>query len=101
MDDSLTAAQAVQAIVSHIDRCGGEYVDWYVSMSPNPEHELFTFHLVDPGGQYAYCRCVTFAEARSAVQHLRDVYRVHVGPTWGSGDALYVYAYKMTTRTRE
>lgn len=101
MDAPLTAAQAVQAIISHIDRCGGDYADWYVSMSPNPEHELFTYHLVDPHGQYAYCRCVSYLEARDVVQHLRNIYHVHVGPTWGSGDALYVYAYKMSTRTRE
>ncbi|HSD12900.1 MAG TPA: hypothetical protein VLC10_05045 [Patescibacteria group bacterium] len=101
MDAPLTAAQAVQALVSHIDRCGGEYSDWYVSMSANPERDLFQYHLVDPHGQYAYCRCTTFAEARDAVQHLRTFYRVTVGPSWGSGDALYIYAYKMSTTTRD
>jgi hypothetical protein len=101
MDMPLTAAQAVQAIVSHMDRCGGEYADWYASMSPNPEHELFIYHLVEPDGQYVYCRCTTFREAQNVLFDLRDRFRVRTGPSWGSGNALFVYAYKMTTRTRE
>jgi hypothetical protein len=98
----LTAEIAVRELVSHMDRCGGEYGDWYVSMASNPEHALFNYHLVDPrDGQYAYCRCPTFAEAKAAVDHLRNVYRVRTGPIMGSSDAVFVYAYKMMTWTRE
>ncbi len=102
MVNPLTADIAVRELVSHMDRCGGEYSDWYVSMAADPERSLFIYHMVDQrDGQYAYCRCTTFHEAMATVELLRNLYRVHTGPIMGSGDALFVYAYKMMTWTRE
>ncbi|HTM67989.1 MAG TPA: hypothetical protein VL426_01700 [Candidatus Binatia bacterium] len=96
------SAQASLQLIDHIDRCGGVYSDWYVGMTNDPERLLFDYHLVDKrDGQYFYCRMSTYHEARFMIEHLSTVYRVHVGPVYGGADALYVYAFKMTTTTRE
>ncbi|HTK04674.1 MAG TPA: hypothetical protein VL500_03760 [Candidatus Eisenbacteria bacterium] len=95
-----SASGALQ-VIEHVDRCGGDYQDWYVSMAPDPDYIMFTYHLVDPQGQYVYLRMNTYHEARFLVEHLVNVYRMKTGPVFGGADALYVYAFKTGLTTRE
>ena len=99
---AFNSAQAEFQLIDLIDRCGGDFTDWFVGMTNDPEYMLFGYHLVDKrDGQYFYCRMTTYHDAAFMVEHLLNVYRVRTGPVFGGADALYVYAYKMMTGTRE
>src|SRR5689334_14568115 len=68
---AFTSAQAEFQLIDLIDRCGGEFRDWYLGMTNNPEHMLFNYHLVDNrDGQYFYCRMTTYHEARFMLEHM-------------------------------
>jgi hypothetical protein len=102
MPNPFNADNGALQIIDHIDRCGGEYQDWYISMSPDPDYTLFIYHMVDKNeGQYVYLRMATYHEARFLIEHLVNVYRMKSGPVFGDANALYVYAYKMGHASRE
>jgi hypothetical protein len=92
---------AIQAFLTHADSCGGDYSDWYVGVAADPERTLFEYHLVEPRGQYMYCRLASFSDAKEAAERCRLLYGTKSGMPFGWQDAIYLYAYRMTTRTRE
>lgn len=97
----LSQQEAVQAFLAHADSCGTDYNDWYVGVSDSPERTLFEYHLVDPRGQYMYCRLTSFSDAMEAAERCRMLHGTKSGMPFGRHDAIFMYAYRMTTRTRE
>lgn len=97
----LSQQEAVQAVVDHVDRCGGDYTDWYVGVASEPERTLFEYHLVEPRGQYMYCRLASFADAQEAAKRCQMQLGTKTGMSFGLRDAIFLYAYRMTNRSRE
>lgn len=97
----LSPQEAVQAFLTHVDNCNSDCSDWYVGAASDPERTMFEYHLVEPRGQYMYCRLASFSDARDAVERCVMEFGTKTGMPFGYRDAIFMYAYRMTNRTRE
>ena len=88
-------------IDAHIRKCGGSYRDWYVGIASNPRDRLFNDHNVDEkGGSWIYKDAGSESAARQVESYFIDKGCKGGG---GGGDAStrYVYAYRITSTTKE
>lgn len=100
-----TATSGLQQIVDEIDayirRNGGTYSAWYIGIAASPRDRLFTDHNVsEHGGLWIYRDCGTDTAARSVEQAFLKV-GCQGGGGGGDRTTRYVYAYKITSTTRE
>lgn len=73
----------------------------YVGIATNPRDRLFVDYCVDErNGQWIYQNAVTETDARDTEKYLLEAYPFR-GDVGGGFYPTYVYAYKITTYTRE
>lgn len=91
----------ISEIEAHIKKCGGTYSSWYCGIASKPKERLFEDHNVsEKSGTWVYRDATTDTAARSI-----EGYFLKKGCKGGDGggdsQSKYVYAYKITSSTRE
>jgi hypothetical protein len=98
---SVPETQVIADIDNYIRQNGGVYSAWYCGIASDPRQRLFVDHNVDQhNGAWIYRDCGTDTAARCA----EDCFlRKGCKGDGGGGDwtSRYVYAYKITSTTRE
>ena len=90
---SKTKAQAIQEINKYINERGADLSDWYVGITANPEHRLFTEHGVDKEKDpWIYCPTTSSTVARAVEKHFLDE-GAQGGGGGGDKKSIYVYAF--------
>lgn len=99
---ALTMQQIVNEIVSYIGKFPStKYSDWYVGIASSPEDRLFIEHCVDKNGYWIHAEAISHIEARTIEQHLIENLKTKGGPGGGDASTKFVYAYLITSTTKE
>lgn len=102
MTTAISEAAAKKHIKDYIARSGGGYASWYVGIAADVKRRLFSDHNVsEKFGQWAWAECETSDAAREVEQHFVDILGTKGGPGGGDRESKFVYAYKITSTTRE
>ena len=81
---------------------GGVYSNGYVRIASDIEQRLFGAHNVDKKkGQWAWARCENADSARDDENYFVDTLGTHGGPGGGEDTSKYVYAYRITSDTKQ
>lgn len=93
--------QIIADIENYIRQCGGAFPAWYCGVATDPKSRLFSDHNVDQNNaQWIYRDGGTDTVARNVEAYfLRKGCKG--GPGGGDRSSRYVYAYKITSTTRE
>lgn len=97
----MSFSDAINWLVASIERQGGLLTGWYVGITSNPDTRLFNDHGVDKAnGNWAFTQCIDSSTSRQVERYFNQ--RGTKGDS-GGGDntSNYVYAYKITSSTRE
>lgn len=96
-----TQNRVISEIDEHIRKCGGGYSAWYCGIASNPRDRLFSDHNVsEKNDAWIFRDCGSDSEARNVEQYfLRKGCKG--GDGGGDWQTKYVYAYKITSQTRE
>ncbi len=94
-----TEKEAYDGILSHIQKQGGKFSDWYCGITKDIDARLFGDHKVPKKDHwYTYRECNNADAARGVEKDLLG--KGCDGGTGGGGDdAVYVYAYLKTDVT--
>lgn len=96
------AKTIVAEIVQYIKGCGGIFSEWYVGIASDPTQRLFTDHNVNKGsGHWIYREAQNSDTARVIEEHIIETYKTKGDTGGGDNTTKYVYAYKITSSTRE
>jgi hypothetical protein len=96
-----TAEQIVKDIGAYIEKHGGANSTWYVGIATSPRDRLFDDHNVtEKGGVWIYRQAESSVVARAVEKSFLEV-GYKGGPGGGDGGTDYVYAYKITSDTKE
>jgi hypothetical protein len=97
---ALNKASVINDIVKYVQKCGGAYSQWYCGVAAVPADRLFKDHSVDRSGAWIYSPCASSDEARAIEDYF---FRLGMkgGPGGGDFTTKTVYAYKITSSTRE
>jgi hypothetical protein len=95
-------AQIVTDIKEHIRACGAQYwSEWYVGIAADARERLFTDHNVsEKGDSWIYRQAISEQAARDAEAELLDL-GCKGGTGGGDENTDFVYAYKITQKTKE
>lgn len=97
---ALPDERIVALIRDYIQKCGGRSSEWYVGIATDVRQRLFGDHNVNEyGGYWIHDKASSEAVARATeAALLRYGYK---GGPGGGVNPLYVYAYKITSNTKE
>lgn len=96
-----TAQQIITDIEGHIQKSGYQYRDWYVGITGDVEQRVHTDHNVPKSGHWLiYDRADSAASARRVEKHFLDR-GCQGGGGGGDDSSVWVYAYVVTSNTRE
>jgi hypothetical protein len=99
---TLTKEAAKKHIKDHIQNRGGAYSSWYVGIASDVKQRLFTDHNVDEkNGQWAWAECENADAARDVEDYFVNTLGTKGGPGGGDSTTKFVYAYKITSSTKE
>ncbi len=91
----------IKDIEDHVAKNGGGFGEWYVGVTANPKHSLFTQHrLRNSGDAWISRRAVDDLQAAEVEDYFKSVRRTKGGGGRTSLDDVYVYAYRMKAHTR-
>ncbi|MFC1638831.1 hypothetical protein ACFL26_01000 [Patescibacteria group bacterium] len=95
-------AEIITDIEAHIASRGGSYANWYVGIATDPKDRLFNDHNVsEHGGQWIHAPADSAATARAVESHFVNQRGTAGGTGGGDEDSRHVYAYPITSETRE
>lgn len=93
--------EIIEDIEDHIANRGGDLDEWYVGIAAKPRERLFDDHSVDEdNGFWIHRRASSDSVAREIEQYFLDQ-GAQGGTGGGDEDTTAVYAYKITSSTRE
>jgi hypothetical protein len=97
-----TLQDAINRIFECVNANGGQYRDWYVGVTANPQQRVYIDHNVDHlDPAHVVCFCVNEQTARDVEQaYLKAGCDGGGGGGGGGVNPYYVYAYKKCWRTR-
>ena len=91
--------EIVDFILNHIG--SDDKSNWYVGIATDVENRLFNNHNVDKkNGHWCYKKASSEEETRDTESYLLDNYDFK-GDTGGGDKPVYVYAYKITSTTKQ
>jgi len=91
-----------QEIKDYIDRQGLIYSSWYVGIATKPKDRLFNDHGVDKDkGTWIHRECMSADAAREVEDYFINTLGTKGGPGGGDEDTCHVYAYVITSYTKE
>jgi|SRR5271155_401223 len=98
---ALTRASIINDILNYVQKCGGAYSQWYCGIAAVSADRLFKDHSVDRANDsWIYRPCASSDEARAIEDHFFQL-GMKGGPGGGDSTTKSVYAYKITSSTRE
>ncbi|MBQ7907971.1 MAG: hypothetical protein IJ311_00500 [Elusimicrobiaceae bacterium] len=98
----LTKERIIQEIDSYIQKEGGYYYDWYVGIAKDPKTRLFSDHNVSEiNGKWIFGETFSDASAREVESFFLEKKGTRGGPGGGDTSTCFVYAYRITSYTRE
>ena len=93
--------EIIKDIKGYMAKRGGDIDDWYVGIAAKPRERLFDDHSVEEdGGAWIHRRASSESVAREIEKHFLDK-GAQGGTGGGDEDTTAVYAYKITSDTRE
>jgi hypothetical protein len=97
-----TATEIVAEITAHIRKSGSQYYsEWYAGIASDIEKRLFEDHNVQrENAWWIYSKANSEDEARQAESDLLEL-GCKGGGGGGDEDTVFVYAYKITSTTKE
>lgn len=98
----MTLQEFANQFIVFINQRGGDFRNWYVGIASDPDKRLFVEHNVPRNSpNWIYDNASTEANARSVEKFLIETY--HTQGDTGGGDATttWVYAYRVTSQTRQ
>lgn len=98
---SLLTGQAHVQVLAYVQQCGGNFAGWYCGIASDPRDCLFNRHGVDEHhGAWIYRDLGSDLAARAVEKYLLSLGFRGGG---GGGGVLtrFVYAYRITSTTRE
>ncbi|MDK2848723.1 MAG: hypothetical protein PWP34_2076 [Desulfuromonadales bacterium] len=97
----MTGQQAASDIGTYMSQHGGVLSGWYVGIAKDPRNRLFVDHNVTANpGSWIYRECASDVVARQVEDYfLRQGCKG--GDGGGSAASRFVYAYKITSNTRQ
>jgi hypothetical protein len=96
------AKTIVAEIVQHVKDCGGEFSRWYVGIASDANQRLFGDHNVNKNtDSWIYREAQNSDTARAIEEHIIETYKTKGDTGGGDNTTKYVYAYKITSSTRE
>ncbi|HPV70863.1 MAG TPA: hypothetical protein PKY08_03170 [Candidatus Magasanikbacteria bacterium] len=99
MADSKTI---VADIIQYIKNWGGIFSGWYVGIASDPNQRLFTHHNVNKNSDHwVYSESQNSDTARAIEKYIIETYKTKGDTGGGDNTTKYVYAYKITSSTRE
>ena len=88
-------------IDAYIHQCGGGYPNWYVGIASNPRNRLFNDHNVDEQKNYWIIRDAGSEPVARQIEKFFLDKGCQGGGGGGDASTRYVYAYRITSTTRE
>ena len=99
---AITKEAAKKHIKDHIQNNGGNYSAWYAGIASDVNQRLFSDHNVDEkNGQWAWAECESADAARDVEDYFFNTLGTKGGPGGGDRTTKYIYAYKITSSTKE
>ena len=96
-----TNSEFIKEIADHVAKCGGTYSQWYAGVAANARTRLFNDHNVnEKNDAWIFRNCANTDQARAVEDHFLNK-GMKGGPGGGDDDTTYVYAYKITSTTKE
>ena len=96
-----TKEQVIADIEAHIRNEGGTIGTWYVGIATDARKRLFNDHNVsEAGGSWIYRQATSSDTARTVETYFHNK-GAKGGPGGGDSGTDYVYAYKITSNTKE
>ena len=95
-----TNERIIQEIDSYIRREGSSYHNWYVGIAKDPRNRLFNEHNVS-GVWWIFCEAFSDTRAREVESFFLEQKGTQGGPGGGDKDSRFVYAYRITSTTKE
>ena len=97
----MTTQQIINEISKYVDDNGGQYSNWYVGITSDPEKRLFTEHGVDQEyGKWIHAPADSNEVARTVEKHFLDL-GCDGGAGGGDNTSKTIYAYKKTISTNQ
>ena len=96
-------AKTKQEIISDIKNyIGNNFSNWYIGIAADPRRRLFIDHNVDKeNGRWIFREALSSNEARDIEIYLIDNFRTKGDSGGGDNTTRVVYAYLITSTTRE
>ena len=96
-----TKSTIISDIKAYMAKCGGGYGEWYVGIAADAEKRLFNDHGVNKNsGAWIWIRAASSDDARAAEKSLLAL-GMKGGCGGGDDDSDCVYAYRITSTTKE
>ena len=97
----MTAQQIIDDIQGFIRKYSGVYPVWYIGIAADPQDRLVNGHNVNENSpSYIIRGAATADDARSVERHFVEL-GCQGGPGGGDSKTRSVYAYKITSTTRQ
>jgi hypothetical protein len=94
------AQQIVNDIHAHIQKCGGQPSEWYVGIADSTDRLFIDHNVSRASGQWIFRTAETSAIAREVERAFHNAGYAG-GPGGGDYNTKMVYAYRITSTTRE
>ncbi|MDR3437762.1 hypothetical protein [Telmatospirillum sp.] len=95
-----TRGQIIQEIETHIASAGGNFSEWFLSVTDKPKHTLFRVHKLRTSGDAWIARkAIDDLQAWDVEEYFRTVRKTRGARGESTLDHIYVYAYKMKPHT--
>lgn len=92
--------EIIDDINAHIQRCGGNYSDWYVGISKDAKDRLFNGHSVrEKKDPWIYRSASSSQTAREVEDYFVNTRGTNGGGSGGDNTSDMVYAYKKAVHT--
>ena len=85
------------------ERDSEDFPNWYVGITANPDDRLFNDHNVnkDDKGDWICRQAADIQVAREVERYFIEKHRTKGGPGGGDDRSLFVYAYRMSSHTKQ
>lgn len=97
----MTKAEIKRDITTFVLQNGSGKYGWYVGIAAYPKDRLFNEHMVSEYGTWIYRPADTEKIARDAEVELLEELNAKGAPGGGSNSTTWVYAYQITSTSKE
>ncbi len=92
--------QIIDSIDAFIEIRDGDYEEWYIGITDNPDRRLFDEHKVDKKCKNHFYRETSSNDIARYIEQYFLALGCNGGAGGGEKDSVWVYGYIMTSRTK-